>query len=755
MVKVSSKQKIVGKGYRFTVLTPQLIRMEYSKENFFIDEQTQVIQNREFPEFEFELEEKNERLEIDTEAFHLTYDKKAFTSQGLVITMKSNFTDYNNKWYYGQQVNTLKGTVRTLDNVDGEIELEEGIISRQGYAILDDSTSFIVSTKGLPKSKQVEHKDIYFFGYQHEYKKALKDYFKLTGATPILPRYALGNWWSRFWAYTDQEYLALMDRFKKEEIPLSVSVIDMDWHLRDIPSRFGSGWTGYSWNRKLFPQPAEFLEKLHERVLRVTLNVHPADGIRAFEDCYPKVADRLKLNVLLEESAEFDMTSQAFVESYFKDVHHPLEQQGVDFWWIDWQQGEQSKEDGLDPLWLLNQYHFEDNNKTKDGLILSRYAGPGSHRYPVGFSGDSIISWESLQFQPYFTATASNIGYSWWSHDIGGHMGGKRDDELTLRWMQFGIYSPINRLHSSSSPFNGKEPWNFPPMIEEAMKESLRERHRILPYLYTANVELSEQGSPLLQPMYYENPEKDAAYNYKNQYYFGNELLVVPIVHPTDKTYKFSKEDIWLPEGKWYDYHNGYRYEGDTEISIFRKINESAVFVRGGAIIPTAADFLTTKPDELPKVIEWKVFPGQSGEYHLIEEKEGKRCTTSFKLDWENLKVTIAINGELSIIPSDRSHRLILHCVEAGDGSAFPENIFRAEIVEHLSLPVKEIDKQMMTDMLFERIDLPEISYDLKNQLWEILADTTDFKNKLLTVKCFKDEQLTDLLTEVFYIEES
>lgn len=449
------------------------------------------------------------------------------------------------------------------------------------------------------------------------------------------------------------------------------------------------------------------------------------------------------------------MTSQAFVESYFKDVHHPLEQQGVDFWWIDWQQGEQSKEDGLDPLWLLNQYHFEDNNKTKDGLILSRYAGPGSHRYPVGFSGDSIISWESLQFQPYFTATASNIGYSWWSHDIGGHMGGKRDDELTLRWMQFGIYSPINRLHSSSSPFNGKEPWNFPPMIEEAMKESLRERHRILPYLYTANVELSEQGSPLLQPMYYENPEKDAAYNYKNQYYFGNELLVVPIVHPTDKTYKFSKEDIWLPEGKWYDYHNGYRYEGDTEISIFRKINESAVFVRGGAIIPTASDFLTTKPDELPKVIEWKVFPGQSGEYHLIEEKEGKRCTTSFKLDWENLKVTIAINGELSIIPSDRSHRLILHCVEAGDGSAFPENIFRAEIVEHLSLPVKEIDKQMMTDMLFERIDLPEISYDLKNQLWEILADTTDFKNKLLTVKCFKDEQLTDLLTEVFYIEES
>ena len=89
--------------------------------------------------------------------------------------------------------------------------------------------------------------------------------------------------------------------------------------------------------------------------------------------------------------------------------------------------------------------------------------GPGSHRYPVGFSGDTHITWDSLAFQPYFTATASNIGYGWWSHDIGGHWYGSRDDDLTVRWVQLGVFSPIMRLHSTLHPFIRKEPWTFPP----------------------------------------------------------------------------------------------------------------------------------------------------------------------------------------------------------------------------------------------------------------------------------------------------
>lgn len=223
-----------------------------------------------------------------------------------------------------------------------------------------------------------------------------------------------------------------MERFEKEELPFSVAVIDMDWHLvDDVEPRYGSGWTGYTWNKKFFPDPKEFMSWLHEHHMKVTLNVHPADGIRAYEELYPRVAEKMGIDPKSEQAVLFDPADPDFMEVYLKELHHPLEEEGVDFWWLDWQQGGITKIPGLDPLWMLNHYHFLDSSwKGNRPMTFSRYAGVGSHRYPIGFSGDTVISWESLDFQPYFTSTASNIGYGWWSHDIGGHMMGVRDDEL-------------------------------------------------------------------------------------------------------------------------------------------------------------------------------------------------------------------------------------------------------------------------------------------------------------------------------------
>ena len=179
---------------------------------------------------------------------------------------------------------------------------------------------------------------------------------------------------------------------------------------------------------------------------------------------------------------------------------------------------------------MLNHYHYLDNARDgKRPLTFSRYAGPGSHRYPVGFSGDSIVTWESLNFQPYFTSTASNIGYGWWSHDIGGHMFGYRDNELALRWVQLGVFSPINRLHSSKNEFMGKEPWQFPMEIGEVMKEFLRLRHQMLPYLYTMNHRAYKENTPLILPMYYTYPAEQVAYTVKNEYEYGTAFIVAPV----------------------------------------------------------------------------------------------------------------------------------------------------------------------------------------------------------------------------------
>mgnify|MGYP002230016051 FL=1 len=148
-----------------------------------------------------------------------------------------------------------------------------------------------------------------------------------------------GNWWSRYHKYTEQEYKELMERFEREQIPFSVAVIDMDWHLVDIDPKYGSGWTGYTWNREFFPDPKEFMDWLHKRNMKITLNVHPADGVRAYEQAYERVAKRMGIDPDSQEPVQFDVTDRHFLEVYFEELHHPLEEKGVDFWWLDWQQG--------------------------------------------------------------------------------------------------------------------------------------------------------------------------------------------------------------------------------------------------------------------------------------------------------------------------------------------------------------------------------------------------------------------------------
>lgn len=767
---------IQGKTYRFTLITDQLIRLEYSEAGCFEDAKTQTVLNRDLGAVKYELIEDDERLEIITEAFHLYYRKGEFSGSQLFIDVRYNFSAYHNRWYYGSSVETLKGTARTLDEVDGATPLGEGIISKQGYAILDDSQSFILDEYELPQPRVGSEVDLYFFAYGRDYLTAVKDFYRLTGATPLLPRYALGNWWSRFWRYDEAEYLQLMDRFKEEEVPLSVSVIDMDWHLTDVPERFGSGWTGYTWNRELFPNPKGFLDSLHDRGLTASLNVHPADGIRAFEESYERVAKRLDLNVALEEPATFNIANEKFRESYFEDVHHPLEADGVDFWWIDWQQGTESGTKGLDPLWLLNHFHYLDvQRKGKGDIILSRYAGPGSHRYPIGFSGDTVITWESLDFQPYFTSTAANIGYSWWSHDIGGHMQGYSDSELALRWLQYGVFSPINRLHSSNSLFTGKEPWRYPAAVCQSMKEFLRFRHGLIPYLYTMNVRTHEEGLPLVLPMYYYHPMDEQAYEVKNQYYFGTEMMVAPITKKADSQLLVAENQLWLPDGVWYDYFTGYRYQGNTTLKIYRSLEQMPVFVKEGAIIPLAGDVMAPATDRLPEVMEWHLFPGKNHEFELVEDLEGKRVLTTCIWDWESQELKLEVKGDMTILPKDRKHKIVLHsmepvdthvvndgvCMEAGadkDNSRLQHFLIMPDTNLRIAVQftgLKEVVSQNTSRLLYEVLDRAEIDYTLKDYVWQVMKKDESLLAGVTSLNQLENKKLADVLFEILYLKNS
>lgn len=657
---------IQGEKYRFTVLTEEMIRLEYCEDGKFEDRATQCVIDRKFKVPEYQVIENEESLEIITDKIHLVYNKQKFTDYGLSVQVRGNISVYHSIWHFGEEATDLRGTARTLDEADGAIELEHGIISRFGYGILDDSRSLVITEDGWVEPRKEDCIDIYFLGYGHEYEHCLKDYYHLTGKTPLLPRYALGNWWSRFYRYNDQEYKALMTRFEKEEIPFSVSVIDMDWHLVEIDLKYGSGWTGYTWNKELFPDPKEFMTWLHDHGLKVTLNVHPAGGVQAHEEKYKEMAEAMGRDWEKEEPVNFDVTDQKFLKAYFEYLHHPNEEEGVDFWWLDWQQGGLSKIPGLDPLWMLNHYHYLDSGRRgKRRLTFSRYAGMGSHRYPVGFSGDTIISWESLAFQPYFTANASNVGYGWWSHDIGGHMKGYRDEELSTRWIQFGVFSPIMRLHSSNSAFTGKEPWNYNAVSENIMKRYLKLRHEMIPYLYTMNYHASHDGQPLIRPMYYLEPEQPEAYEVPNEYYFGTELVVCPITEPTDKAAGTACVKAWIPEGKWYDIFSGLKYDGGRMLELYRSLEDIPVLAKEGAIIPLTDLTEYTNSVENPKELAVKIVPGKKNAFILMEDT-GDTCEdkeenwAQTKLEWinENEFIIHPANGNLDVIPKRRTWKM-------------------------------------------------------------------------------------------------
>ena len=591
---------------RVSVLTERLLRLEYDEDRVFEDRPSQFALDRRFPEPCCSVEFRGGRLDLRSDGCHV------IIGGGLELEALTDGLS----WRSGQKLNHLGGTARTLDKADGAIGLEPGIFSREGVGLLSDD-GLLFGADGELQPRRPGTRDIYLFLYGRQFERGLRDLYRLSGRPPLLPRFALGNWWSRFWPYTTEEYLELMERFAAEGTPFSVAVLDMDWHLTRVPEGY-SGWTGYTWNRELIPEPDKLLSRLHGLGLHTALNLHPAEGVQPFEERYDEVAEFM--GVTGGETIPFDLNDRRFRHAYFELLLHPLEDMGVDFWWIDWQQGTRSTVEGLDPLWLLNHWHFLDAaRRGRRPLILSRYAGPGSHRYPVGFSGDTIASWASLAFQPRFTAAAADMGFGWWSHDIGGHMGdGLRDEELACRWLQFGVFSPICRLHSTCSPDAGKEPWRYSPEIAEIMRRFLALRHRLLPYLHSMNWRSHLEGMPLVRPLYHAWPDRPEAYEYPNVYEFGSQLIVAPVTAPGAGEKRSAEVRLWLPEGLWYDFFTDEVYEGGRRLTLRCPLERIPVFVRSGGIVPMQEPDCT---EDLPERVTLHVWPGQ-GRFRLCEGED-------------------------------------------------------------------------------------------------------------------------------------
>ena len=673
---------------RFTVLTSRMIRIQYSSTAQFEDRATFAIVNRRMPVPQFTTETDSDYLYIRTEDVTLRYkvgsvirvtDKKP---DNLMVSFLMN--GHNVIWYPGKDDSmNLLGTNRTLDGAWGDNKrgnLEKGLLSRAGWSIVDESPAtkrgdgsatyaFEPKDEGItwwanPIDKTAI--DWYFLGYGHEYKKCLGDFIKVGGRVPMPPKYILGYWYSRYWAYTQAEFMQIVRDVENNDIPMDVLIMDMDWHK--------SGWTGWSWNTTRIPQPRTLINYIHNHGLKTALNLHPSDGVSTKEDYYDAMAADLGDNS--GQTLLWKVEDYKYMKALFKDVIRPHENEGVDFWWLDWQQaltvGKHGTEKNYTPAagsenlgetFWCNHTFFEDMQKNRPELrpvIYHRWGGLGSHRYPICFSGDTWAAWSMLGYEIFFTSNASNVLYDYWGHDLGGHQGGNNDPELLLRWLQFGAYTPIFRTHATNDSKLERRIWKYSNF--EQLREAVRLRYRLFPYLYTAARETYDTGVGMNRPLYYDYPEDGNAYTYEDEYMFGNDMLVAPIYTPQKNGY--SGRMIWLPgeDEKWWDVTRSRLMSGKQAFYSVYTLDEFPVFYRAGSIIPFYPVVRTVVND--PGEIILKVVPGANGTGQLYEDKGDNQeykgdawAMTTFIQNRTDNNITLTIGrrkGSFEGMPTER-----------------------------------------------------------------------------------------------------
>ncbi|MBO5414483.1 MAG: DUF5110 domain-containing protein [Bacilli bacterium] len=776
------KEECVYKGehYRFTILSERLIRLEYSIDGVFEDRPTEFAWNREFDAPKFVVREDDRYIEIKTAYFVLSYTKNApfyggkFNHSG---NLKVDISNSDNKyWYFGHPEVRNYGAPGLFLGVGKKKKLMKSLYSIDGFVSFNDSDSQVFNENGELVPREHKNTDIYLFVYLKDFDLALKDYYKLTGAPALIPRYALGNWWQKNEAYTDEDIRQLITTAERKDIPMSILLLDKDWHKR-IKEGKNHLKTGFSFNNEYFKDPAGMIKYLNSKGVRLGLSVNPTEGIYSIDNYFEKAKEYLPADAT--GKIPFNIYDSKFIDVYLKLFIHPLDALGVDFYWIDY-----FNKDKSDELFRLKHYHFYDmmRDYKRRPMVLGYNSFMTPHRYPVLYSGKTEVSWDTLKAIPVHNADAANLGVSWWSHDIGGYFKGTEDNELYTRFVQLGVFSPIMKFGADWGKYYKREPWKWNIKTYVIAKEYLQLRHRLIPYLYSEAYKYSTQGIPLVQPLYYKFPEMYDDPIYRNEYYFGGELYVSPIISKKDYVMNRTIHKFYIPEGTWYDITTGKKFPGGKSYVSFFREQDYPVFARGGAIIPMSNDenLNDTTP---PKNLEVQIYPGRSNTYKLYEDdglsdlyKKGFYLLTSIDYNYLPNNYTVifrALEGKSGIVPEKRNYTIRFRNTKKAndvivyfnnnpipnnayvDGTDFVVEIKDVPTIGQLTINCKgtdiEFDAVRLVNEDIENIlsDLP-IETLMKEKVDEVLFSDLPIKKKRIAVRRLKRKGLERKFVKLF-----
>ena len=588
---------IKGNKYRFSILTPRLIRIEYNKEGIFEDRATSLVVRRDFGDFQFSYTQDEAAITITTEYFTLIYVKEAPIS-GNNIKVKINGTD--KEWYPGhKEVRNVGSITYSLDDFNGNLKLGKGLYSMDGFAIIDDSKNFVIEKEAfLPRG---ETTDFYLFAYRSDLGLCLQDYFNLTGYPPMIPRYALGNWWYKNDQYNMYTIDDTIKKFNDHKIPISVFILGDKWH---------NNYANFSYDQSLFDL-SQINNYYYSKQQKFGLTVNPALPITQYDPLYQQLANVLPVN---KNYMSFIPLTNDSITAYLNCVVGPLQNTGIKVFNIDYY-----NPNDIYGTFLLNQYHYVIANMNERGIILSRNPGIAPHRYPVIYSGKTKVSWDTLKALPTYNNSASNLGVCWHAHATGGFYGGIEDDELFIRYIQFGVFSPIFILAGEAGKYYKREPWKWNQLKLSVIREYMQLRNKLIPYIYNEGYNYHKFGIPIVQPLYYKYPKIYDEPNYVNQYFFGSRIMISPIVKEENNEMNRVVQRIFIPNGIWYDYATGKKFVGNKYYVGFYKEEDYPIFVKEGSIIPMSLDQGTDTPVNM----ELQIFPAENGlfgSYELYED---------------------------------------------------------------------------------------------------------------------------------------
>lgn len=485
--------------------------------------------------------------------------------------------------------------------------------------------------------------------------KLVKNYTELTGRQPMLPRWALGNFASRFGYHSQQEVMETVEAFEQNDIPLDAIILDLYWFGKEVKGTMGN----LKFDLDSFPQPQKMIKDLQAKNIETLLITEPfilTTSNRWNEAVAQDILAKDSLGQPYTYDFYFGNTGLIDIYSkqgynWFLDIYKDLLQQGVTGMWGDLGEPEVHPSDLIHATATADEVHniyghdwarlvqdaYHQAAPNLRPFILMRAGYAGSQRYGIiPWSGDVNRTWGGLQSQPEISLQMGMQGLGYMHSDLGGFAGANLDDELYVRWLQYGVFQPIFRPHAQEEV--PSEPVYRSDWAKNLARKAINLRYQMLPYNYQLVFENSISGKPLMRPLFFDEPNNEDLKTYSDAYLWGDDILVAPVLQPEQ-----NEKEVYMPAtSDWVDMHTLAKYKGGQTYKIQLEQDYIPTFVRSGAIIPMAPEMQSTKEYDGDELILHYYFDEQNDETSIALYNDNGTLRNAYqKNQFEILNFTV------------------------------------------------------------------------------------------------------------------